>query len=141
MLAGLKKLSLMSKIVFLLSLIVLFTWVIPKMINYYENVHHYDSKVKALQKIASKYGIAGEAQPFTMELFKKDTASFSSKVTVVSPTEKVYNLTIFIDKDKISDFNSFLETISLRYLVKIDGALQFEEKDKALEVKMTLRTL
>ncbi|MBU1668821.1 hypothetical protein KKC13_10425 [bacterium] len=141
MLAGLKKLSLMSKILFLLSLVVLFIWVIPKMVNYYENVHKYEAKVKELQQIGSQYGIAGEAQPFTIELFKKDTASLSSKVIVESPEDKVYNLTMHIDKDKISNFNSFLETLSLRYLVKIDGALQFEEKDKVLEVKMTFREL
>lgn len=141
MLKGLKKLSLMSKVLFLLSLVVLFIWVIPKMVNYYENVHKYEAKVKALHQISSQYGIAGEAQPFTIELFKKDTASLASKVMVESPEDKVYNLTMYIDKDKISNFNSFLETLSLRYLIKIDGALQFEEKDKALEVKMTFREL
>lgn len=141
MLEGLKKLSLMSKILLLLSLVVLFVWVIPKMVNYYENVHNYEAKVKELQQISSHYGIADEAKPFTVELFKKDTASLASKVMVESPEDKVYNLTMYIDKDKISNFNNFLETLSLRYLIKIDGALQFDEKEKVIEVKMTFREL
>lgn len=141
MFAGLKNLSLMSKVLFLFSLVVLFVWVIPSMINYYENVQKYELKVKELQQISSKYGIEEEAQPFTVEGFKKDTTSLSSTVDIVSPEAKVYNLTMQIDKDKIANFNSFLETLSLRYLVQIDGVLQFEEKDKVLEVKMTFREL
>ena len=141
MLSGLKKLSLMSKVLFVLSLVVLFLWVIPNMVNYYENVKKYELKVKELQQISTQYGVAGEAQPFSIELFKKDTASLSSNVVVESPEAKVHNLTMYIDKDKITNFNSFLETLSLRYLVKIDGALRFEEKDKVLEVKMTFREL
>lgn len=141
MFAGLKKISLLSKILFVLSLVVLFIWVIPKMVNYYENVHQYEIKVKELEKISAQHDVTEEAKPFNLELFKQETAILSSNVLVESPEEKVYNLTIYLDKDKISNFNNFLKTLSLRYLVKIDGALRFEEKEKVLEVKMTFKEI
>lgn len=141
MFEGLKKMSLTTKILFILALLILFVWVIPNMVSYYENMHKYEAKVKALDSIGAHYGVKGEVQPFSVELFKKDTASISSNVMVNSPEANVYNLTMYIDKDKIKNFNRFLETLSLRYLIRIDGALEFEEKEKAIEVKMTFKEL
>ena len=141
MLSGLKNLSLLSKIMFLLSLILLFIWVIPNMVSYYQNVQKYEVKAKELKNIAMKANIEGEAKRFNPEDFQYDLEEFFSRVEVTSETENIHQVTIEIGKDKIDEFNDFLETLSLRYLVKVNGALEFREQDKNLEVKMTLQSL
>jgi len=141
MLSGLKNLSLLSKIIFLLSLILLFIWVIPNMVSYYQNVQKYEVKAKELKNIAMKANIEGEAKRFNPEDFQYDLEEFFSRVEVTSETENIHQVTIEIGKDKIDEFNDFLETLSLRYLVKVNGALEFREQDKNLEVKMTLQSL
>jgi len=140
MLSGLKNLSLLSKIVFLLSLVLLFIWVIPNMVNYYKNVQKYELKVKALKEISLKSNIEGEAKTFNSQEFKHDVEERFSKVEIHSDKDKIYQVTIEMNKDKIDEFNDFLETLSLRYLVKVNGALEFSEQDKNLEVKMTLQS-
>jgi len=141
MLSGLKNLSLLSKIMFLLSLILLFIWVIPNMVSYYQNVQKYEVKAKELKNIAMKSNIEGEAKRFNPEDFQYDLEEFFSRVEVSSDSETIHQVTIELDKDKIDEFNDFLETLSLRYLVKVNGALEFTEQDKNLEVKMTLQSL
>lgn len=141
MLSGLKNLSLLSKIIFLLSLILLFIWVIPNMVNYYQNVQKYELKAKELKNIGMKSNIEGKAKPFNHEDFKTDLEEFFSKVEVVSSADKIYEVTIEMNKEKIDKFNDLLETLSLRYLVKLNGGLEFSEKDKNLEVKMTIQSL
>jgi len=140
MLSGLKNLSLLSKIVFLLSLVLLFIWVIPNMVNYYKNVQKYELKVKELKKLSMKSDINGEAKIFNSQEFKHDLEERFSKVEIASDKDKIYQVTIEMSKDKIDEFNDFLETLSLRYLVKVNGALEFSEQDKNLEVKMTLQS-
>ena len=141
MLSGLKNLSLMSKIIFLLSLTLLFVWVIPNMVSYYKNIQKYEVKVKELKNIAMKSDISGEVKRFNPEDFQHDLEEFFSKVDVSLDKENVYQVVIEMDKEKIDFFNDFLETLSLRYLVKVSGALEFSEKDKNLEVKMMLQPL
>ena len=141
MLSGLKNLSLMSKIIFLLSLTLLFVWVIPNMVNYYKNVQKYEVKSKALKTIAMQSNIEGEAKVFNSQDFQYDLEDLFSKVEISSDTEKVYHITIEMEKDRIDDFNDFLDILSLRYLVKVTGPLEFSEQDKNLEVKMTIQAL
>jgi len=140
MLSGLKNLSLLSKIVFLLSLVLLFIWVIPNMVTYYKNVQKYELKVKALKEMSMKSDIEGGAKTFNIQEFKHDVEEHFSKVEIISDKDKIYQVTIEMNKDKIDEFNDFLETLSLRYLVKVNGALEFSEKDKNLDVKMTLQS-
>ena len=141
MLEGLKGLSLMSKIIFLLSLILLFIWVIPNMVNYYKNVQRYEVNANELKNIAMKSNIEGGAKKFNSENFKNDLEELFLEVEISSDVEKIYEVIIQMDKDKIDDFNDFLGTLSLRYLVKVNGALEFSEQDKNLEVKMILQSL
>jgi hypothetical protein len=141
MLSGLKNLSLMSKIIFLLSLLLLFIWVIPNMVSYYQNMQKYELKAKELKSMAMKSDISGEAKRFNPESFQHDLEEFFSKVDVSSDKENIYQVVIEMDKEKIDFFNDFLETLSLRYLVKVIGSLEFSEKDKNLEVKMMLQPL
>ncbi len=141
MLKGLKELPLISKILFGISLVILFVWVIPSMVNYFKNVQKQELKVSELQKSASKYGIAGSAKPFDKEHFIQEMLKSVSKTTVEFTGDKSYDVNIEIEKDKIDNFNALLETLSLQYLVEITSPLEFEEKDKLIEVKMSIREL
>jgi len=141
MISRFKNLSLLSKSIFFLSLLLLIIWVIPTMVNYYSNVQKYDEKVQKLQVIASENGVEGEVQVFNKETFKEDTEHLFSKVSIKSTGESLHTIVMEMEKDKVTEFNRFLETLSLRYLVKVEGALAFEEKDKILQVKMKVREL
>ena len=141
MLLGLKNLSLFNKIIFALSLLLLFIWVIPSMVNYYKNMQAYEVKAKELKSMALKYDVEGEAQPFDIETFTTEAEDLFSEALVASESDKLYGVVINMDKEQIEDFNDFLETLSLRYLVKVNGPIEFKEKDKLLEVKMTLQSL
>ena len=141
MLRGLRELPLISKILFIISLLVLFLWVIPSMYNYFKNVQAEESKISTLQKTASKYGIAGNAKKFDKESFIQSAEESFSKAVVEFTGDKAYDVTIEVSKDEIDTFTTFLETLSLRYLVEIAGPLKLEEKDKIIEIKMSLREL
>ena len=141
MLAGLKQLSLFSKIVFIVSLVILFVWVIPTMVNYLKNVQIQEQQLSDLQKNSFKYGITEDAKQFNEKSFLQDALKHVSKASVSSLGDKSYNLRIEVDKDKIKNFNMFLETLSLRYLVKVISPITFEEEEKFIEIKMTIQEL
>ena len=141
MLAGLKQLSLVSKILFIISLIILFVWVIPTMVNYFKNVQTQEQQIDALQKNASKYGITGNAKKFNKDGFVQDALKNVSKASVESLDNKSYAVKLEVDKDKINHFNKLLETLSLRYLVKVVSPITFKEKEKFIEIKMTIQEL
>jgi hypothetical protein len=142
MLTGLKQLPLISKVIFIISLIILFVWVIPTMVNYFKNVQAQEQQVTELQKNSSKYGITtGDTKKFNEESFIQDALDNVSKASVVSLDDKSHALRLEIEKAKIGDFNKFLETLSLRYLVKVTSPITFKEKDKFIEVKMTIQEI
>jgi archaellum component FlaF (FlaF/FlaG flagellin family) len=141
MLSGLKQLPLMSKILFAISLLVLFTWVIPSMFNYFKNVQEQEKRVSELQKVSSKYGIVGKAKAFNKERFIEETKNEISSVTVEAAGEKSYDVVLQVSKEKLDSFTTFLETLSLRYRVEVVSPLSFEEKDKLIEITLSIREL
>jgi len=141
MLAGLKQLPFVSKIIFVISLIILFVWVIPSMVNYFKIVQTQEQQVTELQKNASKYGISKNAKKFNKESFIEDALNNVSKASVEPLSDKSYALIIEVDKGKMDEFNTFLETLSLRYLVKITSPITFKEKENFIEIKMTIQEL
>jgi archaellum component FlaF (FlaF/FlaG flagellin family) len=142
MLAGLKQLPLVSKIIFIISLVVLFAWVIPTMVYYFKSVQAQNQQVAELQGKFSKYGLSlKHTKKFSKESFIADALKSFSNATVEPLSDGEYILKLEMDKDKISDFNTFLETLSLRYLVKVVGPITFKEKDKHIEVEMTIQEI
>jgi hypothetical protein len=142
MLAGLKQLPLVSKIIFVISLVILFAWVIPSMVHYFKSVQAQEEQATELQANFSKYGIAsGNTKKFNKESFIQDVLNRVGKASVEPLGDKSYTLKLEVDKDKISDFNTFLETLSLRYLVKITSPIIFKERDKHIEVTMTIEEI
>jgi len=141
MLAGLKQLPLVSKILFILSLVILLAWVIPTMVNYLKNVKAQEEQISQLTKSSLKYAITVDAKNFNEESFTQDALKYVSKASVKSLDDKSYAIQLEVDKDKINDFNTFLETLSLRYLVKIISPITFKEQEKLIEIKMTIQEL
>lgn len=141
MLAELKQLPLLSKIIFVLSLILLFIWVIPNMFEYYKNVKILEQKEQYFKKVKMQYDIVGEAKKFDVKEFKEDVQRFTSNVELVPNAKDEYTVQITLDKSNIYEFNSLLESLSLRYLVKIIAPLEFSQKEKQLQIKLILKTL
>ena len=141
MLAGLKQLPLVSKILFALSLVILLAWVIPTMVNYLKNVKAQEEQIIQLTKSSSKYGITENAKNFNKESFIEDALKNVSKASVKFLGDKSYAIELEVERDKINNFNTFLETLSLRYLVKIVSPITFKEQDKLIEIKMTIQEL
>ena len=135
-------LSLITKVLLSLSLLVLFVWVIPTVIGYYKNIDKLESRNNELQKISTTHNINSKVKRFNEEEFKKETASFFENVLVESDDNNGYRLTLHVAKNKMKAFNSFLETLSLRYLVKVkNNEIQLLEKDQIIEVKLNLKNL
>ena len=141
MLTGLKQLSLVSKILFIISLIILFVWVIPTMVNYFKTIQAQERQVTELQKSFSKYGIIEDAKKFNKESFVQDALKYVSKASIELLEENSYVIKLEVEKDKIANFSTFLETVSLRYLIEITSPVTFKEKEKLIEVKMSIREL
>jgi len=135
-------LSLITKVLLSLSLLVLFVWVIPTVIGYYKNIDKLESRNNELQKISTTHNINSKVKRFNEEEFKKETASLFENVLVESDDNNGYHLTLHVAKNKMKAFNSFLETLSLRYLVKVkNNEIQLLEKDQIIEVKLNLKNL
>jgi hypothetical protein len=141
MLAGLKQLPFVSKIIFIISLIILFVWVIPSMVNYFKIVQTQEQQITELQKNRLKYGLTGDVKRFNKESFIEDSLTVFSKVLVEPLSDKSYALRAEVEKGKIDDFNKFLETLSLRYLVKVTSPITFKEENKSIEIKMTIQEI
>ncbi|SFV63350.1 hypothetical protein MNB_SV-14-749 [hydrothermal vent metagenome] len=139
---SLKSSGFIPKLLITLSLVLLFGWVVPKIFNYYQNIKSYDNKQNELEEIYSKYNIVDKAEKFNLEAFKKEVEPIFSDVRVESKEEHRYLVTIQVDKGKIEQINSFIDTLSLHYLVQIkDNELKFEDKNQMIEVQFTLEEL
>lgn len=132
----------MSKILFVLSVVVLVVWVVPNMIEYYSNVKSYETKETALKRMALSQGIQEDAKLFDKILFLEETKKLFETVLVEPLEDGAYEVVIGVNMAEMDKFHKFLKAISLRYKVRVDNNLIYEtEADKMLKVKFTLRTL
>ncbi|RUM69133.1 MAG: hypothetical protein DSZ07_05365 [Sulfurovum sp.] len=130
------------KLLFIVSLVLLFVWVVPKILNHYQNIKSYDIKKNELEETYRKYNIVDKAQKFTLEAFKKEAESIFSDVSLKSKEGNEYKVTIQVDKNKIEKINSFIESLSLHYLVKVKNSeLKLEDKNQVVEVQFILEEL
>jgi hypothetical protein len=140
----LKSSGFLTKLLLIASLLILVFWSIPRMLSYYETVESYSTKKSELEEARVKYNISQNAQQMKIDAFKKEIESIVSDVEIEPAVEPKtgYSVTVQMDKNKIKKFNSFIETLSLRYLVKIrNNELFFEEKEPLIEVKFILESL
>jgi len=141
MLETLKNASLITKLLYLGAVILFIAWVIPSMIGYYSQVNKYQENVIQIEQLTSKYGLENNTKEFDIKNFKQEVTTLFDNVVVTAISDKKYKVTIKMKKEDIQKFHDFLEQISLRFYVQIVGALEFDAKEKNLEVKMTLLKL
>ena len=135
----LKKISPMTKILFVVSLLILFLWVIPTMVSFYKKQKIYNSKVQELNVLDKREGIRLKAKAFHVGVFKKDAERYFSSVEVNSIANNAYDIEIIMEKSQISTFNSFLKKISLEYIISIEDNLRFKEINDSMSVNMVLK--
>ncbi len=133
-----KKISPITKIFFIFSILVLFLWVIPTAITYYKNKNIYIQKVSQLEKLDNRE-IPSDTKPFHSEVFKADAKNYFDKVNIISIPNNEYNVTISFNIDRLPKFYNFLKNISLNYKVSIEDKLLFQEKNKILKVNMIVK--
>ncbi|SFV58336.1 hypothetical protein MNB_SV-14-1400 [hydrothermal vent metagenome] len=139
---SLKSSGFIPKLLFIGSLVLLFIWVVPKIFNYYQNSKNYDNKKNELKEMYSRYNILDKAEKFSLKAFKKDAESIFSDVRVEEKEDNEYVVVLQIEKNRIKEINSFIETLSLHYLVQIkDSELKFEDKNQMIELKFILEEL
>lgn len=141
MLTKFKNLSFMTKILYLFTIIVFAVWLVPQMKNYYDNVAKYQQSVQSLEDISTTHGLNLNTKKFSKELFKQDNEVLFSKVTVENIDPTTYIVNIDMKKESLQNFHTFIETLSLKYYVKIEDALEFETKDESISVTMILKEI
>ena len=134
-----KKIPLVTKLVYLFTLILFILWVIPTILSYMNNLNEYKERTQELNNISSKYAINGETKEFSQEQFKEDTKQIFSQVVIKELEEKNYKINIKMKQENLKSFNSFLETLSLRYYVKVTQPLEFNVKDEIINLTMTVQ--
>ncbi|NOZ90981.1 MAG: hypothetical protein GXO60_06825 [Epsilonproteobacteria bacterium] len=135
---GLKSLSPITKILFAISLLLLFAWVIPSMVSYYKNEKLYKQKSTELEKL-DKREITSEAKVFHAEVFKIDAENYFDKVVVIPIQNNKYKIEITLKKEALPKFHTFLKNLSLNYKVEVDDNLVYEDINKSLKITMILK--
>ncbi len=133
-----KSLSPITKFLFIVSLLLLFLWVIPRMLSYYKNEKLYNQKVTELEKLDTRE-INSDAKIFHAEVFRIDAETYFDKVTVKSIPNNKYKINITFKKDALPRFHSFLKDLSLNYRVALDDKLIYKDINKSLQVTMIVK--
>ena len=141
MLENFKNQSIVTKVLYLLALLLFIAWVIPSMVSYYSDMEHYKGSQQEVAKLSSQYGVEVETQIFTKERFQKNTESIFEKVTVEQIDAKRYKINIAMKREDLKNFHKFIDTLSLHYYVKIEGALMFKAKENVVNASFILLTL
>ncbi len=141
MLESLKNQSVVTKVVYLLALLLFILWVIPSMVSYYSDMENYKGSQQEIAKLSSKYGVDVDTKVFTKELFQENSEKIFKKVTIEKLDEKRYIINITIKKEELKNFHNFIDTLSLRYYVQIEGELKFKAKDDVVNVSFIVLEL
>ena len=141
MLENLKNQSMVTKILYLLALLLFIVWVVPTLFSYYSNLENYQKSKQEIAQLLSKYRIEGETQPFTKELFQQNTERIFDKVVVKKLNTNQYHIDIEIKREDLKNFHNFIDTLSLRYYVQIDGELKFKAKDDTIHASFVVSKL
>jgi len=138
MLEKLKNLSAITKIFYLFALILFITWVIPTIGNYYDNISTYQKSSKELERLSSEYELSTQEEKFSEDSFMKQAKPLFSNVAINALDKKKYEVTIRMKPEDLKKFYNFIETISLRYPVKLKDDLNFTVNNKIITAKMQL---
>ena len=141
MLENLKNQSMVTKVLYLLTLLLFILWVIPSMVSYYSDMEQYKGSQQEIAKLSSKYGVDVDTQLFSKELFQQNTETIFEKVTVENLNEKRYRIDIEMKQEDLKNFHNFIDTLSLRYYVQIEGDLKFKAKDDSVNASFVISKL
>jgi hypothetical protein len=134
-----KKIPTITKIFYLLALLLFLAWVVPSIMSYYNHLKSYQKSSKEIQSLASQHDLSIQGEKFSEASFRKYLQSLFSKATLKPLTQKnKYELTIKLKPEELKKFYNFLETLSLRFRVKLKENLSFDIKDKIITAKMQL---
>jgi hypothetical protein len=133
-----KTLSPISKVWFVISLLVLLLWVIPNMVSYYKNQKLYNQKVSQIEKLDKRENRL-DAKNFHSEVFKTDAKEYFDEVEVVSIPNNSYKVSILFKKETLPKFHSFLKDISLNYRVSIEDKIVYKEINKSMQVDIIVK--
>ncbi len=132
------KMSIVTKIFLLFSIVILFLWVIPTTTSYYKNRNRYNQEKEKLEKLDTRE-VPKDIKHFHSEVFTTYAKSFFDEVSVVSIPNNKYRVTISFPIESLSKFYSFLQNISLDYKVIVEDNIIFRQKDKNISVEMRLK--
>ena len=135
----LKNTSFITKLLYLLALIIFIAWIIPTMNTYYSNINTYKENKEKLNNLAIKHSLSTETQKFSTKVFKQKSELLFSKVEIKDIGEKIYEVHITMKKEDLKSFHTFIETISLRYYVEITKELELTTEDEVITAKMILK--
>jgi len=141
MLKNLKSSSLGTKIVYLLTLLILLGWSVPTMLTYFSNEKAFEKNQTEINRLSSKFGLNYQTVIFDSKAFKESTEATFEECNVLPLENSQYSVTIKMKRENIEAFNQFIETLSLRYYVKVKAPLTFEAKDEMVTAKMTVVAL
>ena len=141
MLENLKNQSMVTKVLYLLALLLFILWVIPSMVSYYSDMKHYKGSQQEITTLSSKYGLDSQTQPFSKEIFKKNTEKIFEKVIVKKLNKKRYSIDIEMKREDLKNFHNFIDTLSLHYYVQIEGELKFKAKDDIVHASFVISKL
>jgi len=133
-----KTLSPITKVWFVISLLVLLLWVVPNMVSYYKNQKLYNQKVSQIEKLDKRENRL-DAKKFHSEVFRADAKEYFDKVEVVSIPNNSYRVSILLKKEALPKFHSFLKDISLNYRVSIADNIVYKEVNKSMQVDIIVK--
>ena len=135
---NIKTLSPITKIWFVISLLVLLIWVIPNMVSYYKNQKLYSQKTLQIEQLDKRESRL-DAKNFHSEVFRADAEQYFDKVEVVSAPENSYKVTILFSKEALPKFHLFLKDISLNYKVSIEDNIIYKEVNKSINADIVVK--
>ncbi len=134
-----KNSSLMTKLLYLLALILFVIWVLPQINAYYTHLNEYEKVYKELQDIAKKHNIELKTTKFSQSTFKQESEQLFDKVKVKQLDTQQYEVTIKTQQAKLKKFYTFIETLPLHYYAEAKEALVFTAKEGDITIKMRLQ--
>jgi len=111
------------------------------MLTYFSNEKVYEKSQTEINSFFSKFELNHQTVAFDSKVFKESTEAKFKECNVLPLEKSQYSVTIKMKREDIEAFNKFIETLSLRYYVKVKAPLTFEAKDEMVTAKMTLEAL
>jgi hypothetical protein len=127
----------LSKILYLLSAILIALWVVPNFLKYSKNRDIYYKKLDSLERL-DKREIPYDAKRFHAELFKEDMKRYFENIEdidikVTSLSNGKYEIKVLFPKKYLPNFLNALRDTPLNYRVYLDRDIVYKQSNKIIE--------